>query len=440
MRIRTKMKMYSCVFGVNLMKSTNIFLEIVRYTHSIIFSDRFIRKATKRPMDFTRNRKMSFTDYIFAIIKGTKSSLQASIYTFFESMKKEDMEYSKQAFSKGRQRIKPEAFRDLFQGTVDKFYEKADSTTWRNHHLLGIDGTRINLPCTETLKEIYGGQATTGTPQVQALASCLYDLLNGMIVDVRIGGCKSSEQDAAKNIIECFDEQKIKNPLFIMDRGYPSAVLIDTLIRKNYKFVLRCSSEFFKKMKSSNPDKIIDYQFQKLKYPLKVRVIQLQLSPQNTEYLITNLFDSDLSVNDFSDLYHMRWGIETKYDDIKNKLEIENFTGSSPDAILQDFYATLFLANLAGALEFDLRDEIEAAHSKPVNKYKYRMNTNMTISELKRTVIKMLITGSNLKRLKLFGRMKRRLMKAVVPVRPNKVYPRIKRHIAAKFSQNSKRP
>lgn len=432
--------MYSCVFGVNLMNSTNIFLEIVRHTHSVIFSDCFIRRATKRQMDFTRNRKMSFTDYIFAIIKGTKTSLQASIYTFFESMKKENMEYSKQAFSKGRKRIKPEAFQELFQGTVDKFYEKADSATWRNHHLLGIDGTKINLPCTEELKEIYGGQTTRGALQVQALASCLYDLLNGMIVDVRIGGCKSSEQDDAKDIIESFDEKKISNPLFIMDRGYPSAVLIDALICKKYKFVMRCSSEFVQKMKSPTPDKIIDYKFLKLKYPIKIRIIQVQLSPENTEYLITNLFDPDISVDDFSNLYHARWGIETKYDDIKNKLEMENFTGCSPVSILQDFYATLFLANLAGALEFDLHEEIEAVHSKPENKYKYRMNMNMTISELKRNVIEMVMTKSILKRLQLFSRMKSRLMKAVVPVRPNKKHPRIKRHLAAKFSQNSKRP
>ena len=49
------------------MKSSVIYLEIVRYIHYIIFSDYYIRRATKRQMDFTRNRKMSFTDYIFAI-------------------------------------------------------------------------------------------------------------------------------------------------------------------------------------------------------------------------------------------------------------------------------------------------------------------------------------------------------------------------------------
>lgn len=422
------------------MKTTNIFLEIVRYAHYIIFSDYYIRRATKRQMDFTRTRKMSFTDYIFAIIKGTKTSLQASIYTFFEAQRKEQVEYSKQAFSKGRQRIKWEAFQELFQATVDKFYEKAESATWRGYHLLGIDGTRLNLPCTDELNEIYGAQTSQGALQVQALVSCLYDLLNGMIVDVRIAGCKSSERDAAKEIIQTFDNTNINNPVFIMDRGYPSAELIDVIGRTNYKFIMRCSSEFLRNMKLAEQDNTIVYQFAKLKHPTKIRVVKVQLSPENTEYLITNLFNSDITVDDFSDLYHKRWGIESRYNDIKNKLEIENFTGYSPDAILQDFYASLFLANLAGALEFDLHEEIEATHSKPENKYEYRMNLNMTISELKRVVIEMLITKSKLKRLRLFSRMKSRLMKAVVPVRPNREFPREKRHKSAKFSQNTKRP
>ena len=65
------------------MKTSVLYLEIVHCIHYIIFSDYYIRRATKRQMDFTRNRKMSFTDYIFAIIKGTKTSLQSSMsYTF----------------------------------------------------------------------------------------------------------------------------------------------------------------------------------------------------------------------------------------------------------------------------------------------------------------------------------------------------------------------
>ena len=66
------------------MNSSAVFLEIIHYARYIIFSDYYLRRATKRQMDFTRMRKMRFTDYFFAIIKGTKTSLQSSIYTIFE--------------------------------------------------------------------------------------------------------------------------------------------------------------------------------------------------------------------------------------------------------------------------------------------------------------------------------------------------------------------
>lgn len=383
---------------------------------------------------------MSFTDYIFAIIGSTKNSLQSGINAFFDAQNKSHMEYTKQAFSKGRQRIKPEAFLELFQATVDKFYEKADCTDWRGYHLLGIDGTRLNLPCTKELREIYGEQTSQGAPQVQALVSCLYDLLNGMLVDVRIAGCRSSERDAAQDMIEQFDAERIADPVFIMDRGYPSAALIDSIVRSGHKFIMRCSTEFIKGMELPKEDNTLEHQFAKLRHPVKIRVVKVQLSEDNIEYLATNIFEKDISAEDFRYLYHLRWGIETKYNDIKNKLEIENFTGYSPDAVLQDFYATLFLANLAGALEYDLHEEIEAAHNKPENKYEYRMNMNRTISELKVNVVEMIVTDSKLKRAKLFHKIQRRLMDAVIPVRPNRNNAREKKHTASKYSHNSKRP
>lgn len=42
----------------------------------------------------------------------------------------------------------------------------------------------------------------------------------------------------------------------------------------------------------------------------------------------------------------MRWGIEIKYDELKNRLEIENFTGKTKIDIEQDFYASIYLSNM----------------------------------------------------------------------------------------------
>ena len=147
---------------------------------------------------------MSFTDYIYVTVQNLKSSLQAGLNAFFDAQKDGQIEYSKQAFSKGRKRIKPEAFQELFQSVVDSFYEKAELADWKGYQLFGIDGTRLNLPCTNELAELYGIQTNQGAPQVQALVSCMYDLLNGMIVDTRFAHCRSSERAAAKDMIGSF--------------------------------------------------------------------------------------------------------------------------------------------------------------------------------------------------------------------------------------------
>lgn len=382
---------------------------------------------------------MGFTDYIYATIQNLKCSLQVGLNAFFDAQKGGEIACSKQAFSKGRQRIKPAAFQVLFQNVVDKFYEEAELTSWKGYQLFGIDGTRLNLPCTTELAELYGTQTSQGAPQVQALVSCVYDLLHGIIVDTRFERCNSSEREAAKEMIHSFQLKNVSDPVFIMDRGYPSADLIDAIVTTGHKFIMRCSTEFLRSMKLPEEDNTFEHKFVKLKHPLKLRVLKIQLPNGTIEYLATNLFDASISLDDFKWAYRKRWGIETKYNDVKNKLEIENFTGYSPVAVLQDFYATMFLANLAGVLEYDLHEEIEAAHANPENRYAYRMNLAMTISELKRTVISMLSTSSKLKREKLYAQMMIRLTRAVVPVRPNRSSERIKKHKSMKYSNNMKR-
>ena len=421
------------------MKKPRLYLEMIRYIHYIICSDAFLFNSIKRTVDFSRRRKMGFTDYIYATIQNLKCSLQVGLNAFFDTHKGGQIAYSKQAFSKGRQRIKPEAFRALFQSVVGKFYEEAELTNWKGYQLFGIDGTRLNLPCTTELAELYGTQTSQGAPQVQALVSCVYDLLHGIIVDTRFERCNSSEREAAKEMITSFRLKNVSDPVFIMDRGYPSAELIDAIVTAGHKFIMRCSTEFLRSMKLPEQDNTFEHKFAKLKHTLKLRVLKIQLPNGTTEYLATNLFDASISLDDFKWAYRKRWGIETKYNDVKNKLEIENFTGYSPVAILQDFYATMFLANLAGVLEYDLHEEIEAAHAKPENRYAYRMNLAMTISETKRTVVAMLSTSSKLKRERLYAQMTIRLTKAVVPVRPNRSTERIKKHKSMKYSNNMKR-
>ena len=81
-----------------------------------------------------------------------------------------------------------------------------------------------------------------------------------------------------------------------------------------------------------------------------VRVVRVILKSGEVETLVTNLSENEFSADDFLDLYFLRWGIETTYDTLKNKLLIEKFAGRSPVAVLQEYYAMMFVLNCIAAM------------------------------------------------------------------------------------------
>ena len=74
------------------MNSTPIVLEMLELLHYIIFSYDYMDQYRKDKVNFTRTRKMKFTDYIIAIIRGTKTGLQSGLNAFFDEYKQNQEE------------------------------------------------------------------------------------------------------------------------------------------------------------------------------------------------------------------------------------------------------------------------------------------------------------------------------------------------------------
>lgn len=381
---------------------------------------------------------MSFTQYILFILQKTGRSLQAALNTFFAAMGEEAGEYSKQAFSKGRLRIKPEAIRDLFSFTAQEFYSQAQYKTLSGYRVLAIDGTKLNLPNTPELAEEFGVQKSKGESQVQALVSGLYDVLNKIMVDVCISSCKSDERKHAAELIRRLHQGAEAKDLIVMDRGYPSATLLHQLENNSQAYVIRCNSTFVKGMRCTGDDCTIEHRFAKMDKPLKLRVVRITLPKGTKEVLVTNLPADKITLQQLCQIYKLRWGIETNYDWIKNKLCVENFSGIGKIAVLQDFYATVFLWNLTGIMAFDLHDEIEAAHRTEHNKYEYRLNISMTISALKECVVELVMCKSQHRSMRILRRIRKALQKSVVAVHNDRSFPHHRKHRSLKFHNNAK--
>jgi IS4 transposase len=163
---------------------------------------------------------------------------------------------------------------------------------------------------------------------------------------------RTSEREIAVEHLNYLHGLKPDHNLVLLDRGYPSMELIRQFDDHQIFYLMRCNKrEFIREIREAREtDKVLELkrQLPKTKEEMHtvMRVVQFPLENGTVETLITNLVDNSLSVEDFKYLYHLRWGIEEKYDELKNKLKIEAFSGMTPIAVLQDFYATMFLTNL----------------------------------------------------------------------------------------------
>ena len=115
----------------------------------------------------------------------------------------------------------------------------------------------------------------------------------------------------------------------------------------------------------------------KLPMELSLRFIQVVLDTGEIEVLLTTVLDKKrLPTSLFKELYNRRWGIETYYDTIKNRLNLENFTGLSALAVKQDFFATIFISNYESVLIDGTNEELQNKQGRYPQKVNHAVSFN----------------------------------------------------------------
>lgn len=390
---------------------------------------------------FTRmgKSKMKFKDIILFILNFVKKSLQIELDDFFEKIHNNDVIITKQAFSQARRKVSPKAFIYLMDGVNKWFYNETPFNKYRGYRLLAIDGTVIQVHNNEELRDIFGYIENQNGKVARAQASALYDIENDLIIASNITHYKTGEREIAEELITKLCELGPRNDLLLFDRGYPSRDFIQFIEGKQMKYLMRVSTGFLKVVVNA-PEKdqviVINYKGKLL----KIRVVKFKLNSGQTEILITNIFDEDFSVQDFKELYFKRWGIEVKYDEIKNKLQIENFTGKTVISIEQDFYATMYLANMVALAKMDANEAIEEKYKDKDLKYEYKVNTNILIGKLKDILITMLSIKNPCKRRRMLKHIEEEIQRNVIPIRPDRSFERkIHRNTQMVNKMNKKR-
>jgi hypothetical protein len=139
------------------------------------------------------------------------------------------------------------------------------------------------------------------------------------------------------------------------------------------------------------------------------------------EVLATSLLNErQYPTKEFLEVYHYRWNHETFYNVLKARLDLENFSGQTAEAVRQDFYATLLLCNLEAVLIGGTNAELQKESSE--HKNRKQVNEAVAFHAIKEELIELLYSNTPVDQ--VLEKLQRLFRGCPVSVRPERKWPR----------------
>lgn len=282
------------------------------------------------------------------------------------------------AFVQQREKLLPEAFQFLFHEFTKASLQPR---THNGYRLLAVDGSDLCITHNPKDLETYfpNGPKAKGFNLLQLNA--MFDLCSRVYVDALVlPGRKQHERQA---LIDMVERSNIKEKtIVIADRGYENYNAFEHIEQKGWNYVIRikdirssgissglsvpneeCFDKEYNLLLSRRQAKEIKAYPEKYKfmpssqkfdylpvgdkgtYPMHFRIVRFPISESQYEVLITNLSEEEFSVEQLKELYHMRWGIETSFRELKYAIGLTNFHAKKVAYITQEIFARLTMYN-----------------------------------------------------------------------------------------------
>lgn len=405
----------------------------------------FIERHRVRPEDFTRERQLTFPVVMLFVLQKTVKSIQNHLTEFFDQLLGDALSasISPGAWTHARAKLKHAAFIELNRDCVlPAIYGSEPSQNlrrWHGHRLLGVDSSLIRLPDhPEMLQqftpvEVSNHLGKTGVSYPEGRMSVLYDLLNRVGLDGRLEPSTLGEVELA--IEQLVHAQP--GDILINDRGFTGYRYLAWHHKLDLHYIARCSTgsfaaaqELFRinragrsivvKLFAPSEEKA---ELKRLGLPLEltVRFVSVRLSTGELEVLATSLLDEQrYPTDEFLAVYHWRWNHETFYGVMKGRLDLENFSGETPEAVRQDFHSTLLLCNLETVLASPAQAALQEQSAE--HKHPKQVNNAVAFHALKCQLLPLLYSDIPVEM--IVRKLQRLFSASPVSVRPDRKVPR----------------
>ena len=405
----------------------------------------FIDSLRQHPQDFTRRRQLTFKNLVLFLLNQPRTALQTELDQFYRVLNQTAVEtqvVTAQAFSKARNKLKPEVFESLNQALQQQIDSLGLRQAWRGLRVLAVDGSTVNLPLEPAMTRFFGSHCELPVARL----SMLYDVADGQTLHSLIVPSEVGERDCAHLHLDHVPADS----LTLFDRGYPGHWLFALFEQQQRHFLMRLPCGYNTQVKQFlQSGQAEDTLFFAASHPearlfcteagvdpdgrVELRLIRVKLESGESEVLVTSLLDRQaFPVDVFADLYHRRWGIETDYRRLKQTLCLDNFSGRSVTAVKQDFHARQLLKNLALLMHHLLQPALEQRHKN--RKLRWKVNFTQGVSRLKNTLVDLLVRPC----VQGLGNLLELMANSLSAVRPGRSFPRQRKRLASRGCEGYK--
>lgn len=401
--------------------------------------DDFVKNPGK---DFSRKRKISFSDVISTLISMEAGSIRSELLEYFSFSSNSP---TTSAFIQQRDKISHNAFEKLFYSFTDAIYHTDESDSY---HFYAVDGSKVNIPMLIDSVEDYTYFSRKDQCSYSQLhVDAIFDLKNLLYKGIAFCPRKQNNERAAFHSM--LDSLSFpQKSVFIFDRGYEGYALMAHISSQNQYFVIRAKDQktggiikgiptpdtdqydfifdriFVHRIKKAYEDQIDRYHIvhktkspyflnsETKEYQMSFRVCRFQLDNGSYECLLTNLPQDEFNLNALKEIYHMRWGIETSFRYLKYTIGLDDFHTKKEDGIKQELWARLIMFNFCSKISKIV------PHKEKTKKYDWIINfTNLAL--LCRKVL--LLSSEQIPAIEIL------ISRVVSPVRPGRTHPRNKK-------------
>lgn len=400
--------------------------------------------------DYSRVRKLPPDKVISYLVSQGASSTKCEWLDFFQ-LSSDTPTVS--ALNQRRSQLKPEAFEAVFHEFTASSFELAVNKQTSQYQFIAADGSSISFSSLPrfTLDEYYISEGHSASGFYSMHINAFYDLNRHIYTDALIQPAHQKDEFAAFcQLVDshvCIPDTKT---VFIGDRGYCSYNNMAHVIEKEQYFLFRTKDINRKglignfnlpdtpefdisvnvtltrshrksiKIQSGFYRRYIDpaASFDYIKYgsddtyDLTFRIVRFAISENTYECIVTNLPRESFPAEKLKEIYNSRWGIESSFRKLKYTIGLSFYHSYKPNFIRQEIWAKLIAYN---ATELLIN---HTAISQGKRKYNYAVNFSVA-AHICRIYLRLQTETDLIDVMSL-------LKKELIPVRPDRQFPRFK--------------